>query len=267
MKKSVLMILIAFSTTAWADDKQDQRNVYDVFRQWMKPSAGTTVEEKVTADIKRHMANLLYPVDMSSFAGPDKDVKFRDLIMALQRQMGAAPTGNLTSDQFGLLAEASRDVDDLPLPVMGVYKKNFFADGTAISASGTIDGYRHPINMARIFCRKPYNNCELTTAFFDPKANFLYLDETISYEIKTWTQDRVTAILESPCGAATMTVNVNAKTVNIVMTPGCFGPEPSVWTLVGDGFDVAWKLHQDRINKARALVYEPARKLVPLDIP
>src|ERR1700693_3428571 len=100
MKKSVFMILIAFSTTAWADDKQDQRNVYDVFRELLTPSAGTTVDERVTALIKRHMANLLYSVDMSSFAGPDKDAKFRELIMALQKQMGAATTGILTFDQF-----------------------------------------------------------------------------------------------------------------------------------------------------------------------
>jgi hypothetical protein len=71
MKAAVLSLLIALSTAAWADDKQDQRDVYDVFREWMKPSNGATVDQQVTARIKRSMANLLYPVDMSSFARPD----------------------------------------------------------------------------------------------------------------------------------------------------------------------------------------------------
>jgi hypothetical protein len=35
--------------------------VYDVFREWMKPSNGATVDELVSARIKRYMANLLYP--------------------------------------------------------------------------------------------------------------------------------------------------------------------------------------------------------------
>jgi hypothetical protein len=73
MKTVVLTFLIALSTAAWADDKQDQKNVYDVFREWMKPSSGATEDEQVTARIKRSMANLLYPVDMSSFARPDQE--------------------------------------------------------------------------------------------------------------------------------------------------------------------------------------------------
>jgi len=33
--------------------------------------------------------------------------------------------------------------------------------------------------------------------------------------------------------------------------------------LLDDGFSVSWKLHQDKVNKARALVYEAEKKLVP----
>ncbi len=54
----VLVFLIGLSSAAWADDQQDQRNIYDVFRQWSKPSADASVDEQVTALIKRHMANL-----------------------------------------------------------------------------------------------------------------------------------------------------------------------------------------------------------------
>jgi len=35
------------------------------------------------------------------------------------------------------------------------------------------------------------------------------------------------------------------------------------WRLLGDGFSVSWKLHQDKVNKAGVLVYEAEKKLVP----
>ena len=82
------LILIVVSTGAFAEDKNNQANVYDEFRQWMKPLPDATVDEEVTARIKRHMANLLYPVDMASFVRPEQDVKFREQIIAPQKQIG-----------------------------------------------------------------------------------------------------------------------------------------------------------------------------------
>jgi hypothetical protein len=72
-----------------------------------------------------------------------------------------------------------------------------------------------------------------------------------------------------PCGTALMTIDVTAEAVAIVTGPhaelaGCREDRPSTWTLV-DGWPVAQKLNQDRINKARALVYEPARKLMSIE--
>jgi hypothetical protein len=93
--------LIAPSTVAFAEDKKPS-NVYEWFRQFPKASPNVTsitVDEETTALIKRHMANLLYPVDMASLAPPDKDPKFHDLIAVLQQQMGDLPTGVLTTDQ------------------------------------------------------------------------------------------------------------------------------------------------------------------------
>src|SRR5262245_47922978 len=101
--------LIALSTVAFAQDNK-QTNIYDDFRELMKPLPNATVDEQITALIKRPVANLLYPVDMSSLAPPDKDPKFRDLI-AMQQQMGDPPTGVLTTDQFSRLSQASHNVD------------------------------------------------------------------------------------------------------------------------------------------------------------
>jgi hypothetical protein len=90
MRKYIVIALFVISTGAFADEQKKQVNVYDDFRQLGNLSAEVTVDEEVTAQIKRYMANLLYPVDMSSLNRPDKDAKFRDLIIILQQQMGVS---------------------------------------------------------------------------------------------------------------------------------------------------------------------------------
>jgi hypothetical protein len=268
MRKAVfaLLISVSVSTAAAADDNRD---VYDVFRGWLKPLASATVNEQVTARIKRDMASLLYPVEIASFDPPEKDLKFRDLIMMLQKQMGAPATGILTLDQSNRLAEAARDIDDRPI---GLQPKRIVSrsdDGRWVSAVGTgaMEDIRNPINITRILCLKADSSCEMSIAEFDPKSRFLYFGSPVVYEIKTWVPSRVTAISEHPCGTALMTIDVNTEAVTIVTAPHadlafCSKEPASIWTLV-DGFPVVWKLHQDRVNKARALVYEPAQRLVP----
>jgi hypothetical protein len=95
MKKALLIFLFAISP-AFADDQ----NVYDFFRQ-LPSSDRAIVDEQTTALIKRHMANLLYPVDMSSFARPETDAKFREQIIALQKQMGVCPVPQVFVLQLG----------------------------------------------------------------------------------------------------------------------------------------------------------------------
>jgi hypothetical protein len=46
-------------------------NVYDFFQKMEPKSNSAALDEEVTARIKRHMANLLYPVDMASFVRPE----------------------------------------------------------------------------------------------------------------------------------------------------------------------------------------------------
>ena len=104
MKIAILMFVLACAASAWA--QEDQTNIYDEFRKsWKHPT-----DEQITAIIKRHMANLLYPVDLASFAGPDKDAKFRSQIVELQKEMGVPTTGVLTSAQFYRLAQAAANM-------------------------------------------------------------------------------------------------------------------------------------------------------------
>lgn len=268
MRTTILALLITISFAAWADDQHGQRNVYDVFSD-LPPLAGVTLEEQVTALVKRHMANLFYPVDMSSFVRPERDVKFRELVMALQKQMGEPATGSLTSGQFDRLSGAANDINDGPLGLAQAKIVSRSDDGKWVSAQGTgaMDDIAYPINITRIFCLKAASTCEMSIAEFDPKMRMLYFGSPAVYEIKTWRPNRITAIREAACGTGSMTIDVETKAVTIASVPHAdlaFCPKgpPSIWTLI-DGFPVTWKIHQDKVNKARALVYEPARRFVP----
>jgi hypothetical protein len=267
------MILIAISTGAFAEDK-NQGNVYDDFRQWMKPIPNATVDEQVTALIKRHMANLLYPVDMTSFVRPEKDVKFREQIITLQKQMGEPATGILTSDQFGRLAEAARDIDDRAIGASldKLVARSKTGDWVLAVGTGTTDDQAnplaHPVNISRIFCLKDSGTCELSTAEFSPEDSQLYFSTPFDYSITTWEPTRVTAMSEHPCGTAMMSIDIQAKSATISSVshsdlPLCSKSGPTTWRLADDGFAITWKIHQDKVSKARVLVYEPESRLVP----
>jgi len=265
IKGTILILLIALSPVR-ADD---HRNVYDAFRELLKPSPEATIEEQVTAHIKRHMATLLYPVDMSTFAGPDKDARFRDVIRALQKQMGEPATGTMTSTQFDRLANAARDFDDRGI-FMGSGKLVTRISEMMVLAVGTgaMEGIANPINITRILCQRGDGACEMSIAEFDLKNGMLSFGSPVDYEIKTWRPNRITALREHPCGTATMAIDVDNGAVTITSVPRadlpfCSKEPTNVWTLV-DGFQVAWKIYQDRASRARALVYEPSKRFVPL---
>jgi hypothetical protein len=281
MRKCILVILLLVSTAASAEELNRQSNVYDDFRDLL-PAQNATTDEKVTALIKRHMANLLYPVDMSSLDGPDKDTKFRELIIVLQQQMGVPPTGVLTTEQFFRLQEASRYVDDDFIGLPGKQVFMVTEDGVAAFGTGTTDAspcldrpgagcdIDRPINFVRIFCFRARGVCERSVATFDLKERFLFLDSGTEYEIDSWTSSRVTAREQTPCATFLMTIDVEGKQVTIVTVPqpdlpSCSGwrppDRPSTWKLV-DGIPIAQKLSGDRMNVARTLVYPPAKRLL-----
>ena len=205
MKKALLILLLTISP-AFADDQ----NVYDFFRQIEPKWNSAVLDEYVTALIKRHMANLFYPVDMTSFVRPEKDAKFREQIIALQKQMEVPPTGALTSDEFSRLEKAARDVDDRPI---GTHDKfvDRSKDGEWVFAIGTggADDIAKPINITQIFCRRASGTCELSTAEYSPEDSQLYFGTPpFDYAITTWEPTRVTATREHPCGTAVMSIDM-----------------------------------------------------------
>jgi hypothetical protein len=265
--------LIALSTVAFAQDNM-QINIYDVYRQFMKPLPNGTVDDQITTDIKRPMANLLYPVDMSSLAPPDKDPKFRDLIAVLQQQMGDPPTGVLTTEQFIRLSQASHDVN---ADLIAIPSRLVFTDDNAVSAGGTWvedpEPFWRPINTAHIWCFKARGMCEEYTATlnFDQPVVALNLGDT-EYQITSWSSSRVTAERQVPCATGLMTLDIKAQQVTIVTVPpldaSICTPDPTwkfhpITRKLVDGFEVAEKFWREKVNKARKLVYPAARALLP----
>ena len=125
----------------------------------------------------------------------------------------------------------------------------------------------HPINITRIWCVRATGTCELSTAEFSPEDSQLYFEIPFEYTI-TWGPTRVTATSESPCGTALLSIDIPTKSVTITSAPHsdlsfCSKQGPTTWRLADKGFPIIWKLHQDKVNKARALVYEPEKTLVP----
>jgi hypothetical protein len=211
---------------------------------------------------------------MTSFVRPEQDVKFREQIIALQKQMGAPPTGTLTSDQFDRLAKAARDMDDRPIGASLDKMVTRPNNGEWLSTVGTgttddrANPLSHPINITRIWCLQSSGTCELSTAEFSPEDSQLYFSTPFDYSITAWGPTRVTATSEHPCGTALLSIDIPTKSVRISSVPHsdlsfCSKEGPTTWRLADDGFPIIWKIHQEKANQARALVYAPARRVVP----
>jgi hypothetical protein len=117
IKRALLILVVVLSSAAAAEEPKSTKSVYEELRQSQKPTSGATSDQITTATIKRHMATLLYPVDLSSLKPPEQDESFKGLVKILQRQMGDPDTGILTSGQYFRLADAAHDIDARPATV------------------------------------------------------------------------------------------------------------------------------------------------------
>src|SRR2546430_2137078 len=232
----------------------------------------------ITALIKRHMAQLLYPVDLTKFDAPARDPQFLALVKELQKQMRVQATGILTEDQYRRLSDAARRIDDVMIglpPYKQVFineERNFVtADGTL--TSGPQD---YPLKLSRITCRREEASCDLITAYFDREDSSglaqLYFDDLLrNYAITAWTAEGIVAQDYAPCGTATLMINFKQQSAKIVSVPHgdskmCHRANAgegtsTTWTLA-DGFPLAWQEHLKRRNDALALVYKPASTLM-----
>jgi hypothetical protein len=147
-----------------------------------------------------------------------------------------------------------------------------FAEGTRAG-----DNVLRPINFVRISCLKARGTCEEYMAWLtvenDSNIVSLFLDNSNEYAVTSWSSSRVTAEWQAWCFTALMTLDIKAQQVTTVTVPPrdaslCMAPttwkfQPMTWKLV-DGSEVAEKFTQEKMNKARKLVYPAARALLPV---
>src|SRR5947208_15684675 len=92
MKKAFLILLFTLSA-AFADNQ----NIYDFFRQ-LPNSDSAIVDEQTTAVIERHIANLVYPVDMVHALDRRRTPNFTDRLLLRKSRYGHQPV-----ESYGLV--------------------------------------------------------------------------------------------------------------------------------------------------------------------
>src|SRR5262249_20611423 len=74
--------------------------------------------------------------------------------------------------------------------------------------------------------------------------------------------------MKLPCATSLMSLDLQNESLVISSVPhsdlsSCAKQGPTTWRLLDDGFSVSWRLHQNKVNKAHALVYEANKNLAP----
>jgi len=113
----------------------------DVYARSHEPADSDAADKVLTAKIKRHMAQLMYPVDLKKFDPPARDPQFNDLIKELQKQMGVAATVILTEGEFRRLEEAASGINGeyVGLGVGKVFFLNPQNDWAVVDGTGVSD--------------------------------------------------------------------------------------------------------------------------------
>ena len=259
-------------------EQQGKIDVYEVYRVAIGSQAtqSLNLDEVLTKLIKRNMAMLLYPVDMSVFSIPEKDVKFKEHIKQLQKRMDAPQTGLLLKEQFDVLSNAASTLMERKVfPPPGMLISGSIAGQIIAQGTWVMDDDAFPVNYSKIRCEKSEQVCTevgLSVAmphqFFSDDDFNVMLDEATKYKVVTWESDEVTAVAESLCRKTRLTINTTTKQASLVTTDnskdGCTLPtggnipnlgKPRVATL-GDGFKEPKKKYDARNKQAQKLLYQ-----------
>ena len=213
------------SELALSDSTKDSDDAYSAHR----PVAATYKKSPADADlhktlrIKLAMAQLLWPVDLGVLKHPNEDPKFRDQLKALQSQMGVPATGALTVGQERILMSAADAL--LEHRVSGGSKKMVVVtkDKRFVSVRGSwsMEDMAFPINTTTVNCWLPNRMCIVSTANLDFDASGARLLGVTSdeYTIKSFSEGKLTAESQHPCGTATLAIDTSAETAKIVGVP------------------------------------------------
>jgi len=268
---------------AVAESPQDTDDAYSVNRT-LAAADGRSVEvadANETLRIKLAMAQLLWPVDLGVLKAPAEDAKFRDQIKALQSQMQAPATGDLTFGQATMLEETAQLLSERRVYGSGSAKVTFdiSEDKNLVMLSGSLsmEDLAFPINSTRIACWKSDGTCIVATAYLDfhdtgYAGSPRLLDVTVEeFDITALSDANIIAVTENLCGGATLAIDIRTGTAKIVGVPdlvseSCQELHSSmtkaqrekihVATLI-DSSDASAKFFDARRAQGERLIYKP----------
>jgi hypothetical protein len=254
-----------------ADLSPEQRADTDIYalNRAMFRRAGPEMngEAFTTALIKKHLAMLMYPVDLGSLKPPREDPRFQDQIRAFQGRLGVPVTGMLTWAQFGQLQQAAAILGErrvLPTADLLVRREKAAA-GEQVQAEGSwLGGNPGPL-PTRITCRQADALClESGAQLAMPSAtepDYRLALTARSYRVTGWGEDEIQAEADTPCRRLRLTLNTRSGQATLDQTPQVGGAcvdesaKPSSLRL-GSGGEAAQRLYGERRAAALRLAHE-----------
>jgi hypothetical protein len=254
-----------------ADLSPEQRAETDIYvlNRAMFRRAGPEMngEAYTTALIKKHLALLMYPVDLGSFKPPGEDPRFQEQIKAFQGRLGVAVTGMLTWAQFEQLQQAATLLGERRLrpPAHLQVRREKLADGEAVQAEGSwLGGDRRPAST-RIHCRQAEALCLESGAEValpdgtDPDYRLLVTARR--YRVTGWGGDEVVAEAEAACRQLRLVIDTRRGNASLESAfragEGCADDGAKVPVLrLGNGDEAARRFHAERRAAALRLAHE-----------
>lgn len=197
-------------------------DIYQVNREMFhQANPAMNAEGFTTALIKKHMAMLMYPVDLGVLQPPTQDAKFQAQIQLFQTKLGVPATGVLTWSQFEILQQAATTATErkvLPPSALLVHREGA-GSGEMLRAQGTWlgEGESLPLNYTEIVCRQADQACLETgievgvPAHTEAEHDYRLSLTTRSYRVTAWNETEVLAEGEDRCRPFRLSINTQTK--------------------------------------------------------
>lgn len=161
--------------------------------------------------IRRALAILYYPVDLSSSIDPREDRALREQVSAFQRTLNHEPDGTLSFGEFNRLLELETIGTATPIGFLWRRAPHVEADWAGAAGTWVIRGDQiaYPLNFAQIDCWRAAGHCEATEVHVDASdlsgvagesGRYLAGARTTIYSIASWAAGKVEARSEPPAG-------------------------------------------------------------------
>lgn len=266
--------LLAAPAASAADEApapKGEQDIYQVNRDMFgQANPGMTAEGFTTALIKKHLAMLMYPVDLGTLQTPTHDARFRAQIQLFQEKLGVPATGVLTWSQFEILQQAATTATErkvLPPSALLVHREPAVG-GEMVKAQGTWLGEAGslPLNYTEIICHQVDKACLETRievnvpAHVDAEHDYRLTLASRSYRVTAWNEDEVQAEAGDGCRLSINTRSKQALRSGAAgAESGCPADGPTTSARLSASAHEANRFYAARRAQALKLSYEPFR--------